>query len=885
MRIYYELSTAPDFSLSKYSTLSETGPSGVLTQHGSFWRHMNRWGREFRGVVRFLYIYDPCKAVGNKLRLVLCFDAPDKKAISSIAQIMKASSLSPYYDRMELVENCIDDVKYPWRVNSFKKERFISAQNNDTDIFYSASEWEMNENARLYSLMKMMESIDQPCAYSVNIYSIDCEERLENALAYILPHLRELNSFKVKSGTNSFSSGGRDENAKKVLDYYESVEDRINNSPHFFANVQTFATSEVIGRQLLDSANSEALQAGDCTLYSEEYNKTIIESFDEEFTCWGDPRAAEALSFLPHLYVLDELVPFVTFPVLYPGENIEMPKETAPPIQDGLFIGIEKTGHQTFFPWSNLAKHVFLAGMPGSGKTNTMMYLVAEIHKAGIPVLVLEPAKKEYRTLTTFPYMNDVSLFSPSANSMFPIHINPFEFPVGMKLADHINRLLDVFFGTFELDPPFPMLLAEGIQFSYEEIGWLPGMVNVGGLEYPTLSSLYKQIEILLEKYDYAPEQKQNLKSVLQVRIGSLIKREMGDIFDVKWSTYKPEEWLEKSAVVELASLGTGPSNFMTLMLMTLVREALDVKVYEPGVEKKPRHVIFLEEAHNLVANTTEQFGDGMDPKISATAFIVKMLAEVRALGEGIVIADQLPSAMAPEIVKNTSLKIALRLTSQDEREAMGTSMSADSHQMENMALFKPGTCLVGFEGLLRPFEMEIPEFKGDSAISDKELLAKLVSNELYQLNVYKSAEIMYRKCVLIYDKLHKDSSGFIVTIRNPIARKEKKENIDKVFLSLCDRWNVFLLETLLYINNQTIRKVVITRLKGKWDSAVRKRTIQSHEKVFELLYMKLYVKMKNEYQNLRDTYLQEIGNEELVNEKLEKLRKLQKLIFLACEE
>ena len=35
---YFELHKVPDFSLSKYASLSETGPGGVLTQHQAFWR-------------------------------------------------------------------------------------------------------------------------------------------------------------------------------------------------------------------------------------------------------------------------------------------------------------------------------------------------------------------------------------------------------------------------------------------------------------------------------------------------------------------------------------------------------------------------------------------------------------------------------------------------------------------------------------------------------------------------------------------------------------------------------------------------------------------------------------------------------------------------------
>ena len=38
------------------------------------------------------------------------------------------------------------------------------------------------------------------------------------------------------------------------------------------------------------------------------------------------------------------------------------------------------------------------------------------------------------------------------------------------------------------------------------------------------------------------------------------------------------------------------------------------------------------------------------------------MLAEVRALREGIIIADQLPTAMAPEVIKNTNIKLIHRL-------------------------------------------------------------------------------------------------------------------------------------------------------------------------------------------------------------------------------
>ena len=37
-RCFIGIETGSDFSLNKYSSLSETGPSGVITQHNAFWR-------------------------------------------------------------------------------------------------------------------------------------------------------------------------------------------------------------------------------------------------------------------------------------------------------------------------------------------------------------------------------------------------------------------------------------------------------------------------------------------------------------------------------------------------------------------------------------------------------------------------------------------------------------------------------------------------------------------------------------------------------------------------------------------------------------------------------------------------------------------------------
>src|SRR5215472_18038338 len=50
-------------------------------------------------------------------------------------------------------------------------------------------------------------------------------------------------------------------------------------------------------------------------------------------------------------------------------------------------------------PLDSLNRHVFVSGATGSGKSQTVRTLLEAATRAGIPWLVLEPAKAEYRMM------------------------------------------------------------------------------------------------------------------------------------------------------------------------------------------------------------------------------------------------------------------------------------------------------------------------------------------------------------------------------------------------------------------------------------------------------------------------------------------------------
>lgn len=357
--------------------------------------------------------------------------------------------------------------------------------------------------------------------------------------------------------------------------------------------------------------------------------------------------------------------------------------------------------------------------MPGSGKTNTMLHLATQLRSHNIPFLALEPAKKEYRALLGHRDAKDIYLFSPHLQSHFPLHMNPLEFPRGVRLSEHINALMEVFEGSFLLEGPTYKYLCSSIQKSYFDLGWDIEDTNDDEcqFEFPTLQDVYDNLQSEIETSTYDSEIKGNVRAFLQVRLGGLMERDAGQLFNTSVSTLEPDEWLKESAIVELEVLNEQAKNFFVLLVCHYILESLRADP-NGGVDKfgnklPVRHVIFIEEAHNIIASSSQQnSSDSVNPKISATAYIVKMLAEVRALRESIIIADQLPTALTGEVTKNTGLKLVHRLTSQDDRGQIGTAINATPLQLEQMASFTSGKALIYHEKTLKPFEVQIAEWK-----------------------------------------------------------------------------------------------------------------------------------------------------------------------------
>lgn len=715
--------------------------------------------------------------------------------IASDADVMLSFNKMP----VDKTGRIVLEKKFAYGAFLTKKDYSLPAQNRlNTDEageinLYSIMEWEPCENGRLYNVLKLMEGYDRSAVLRIDIFPVEHTQAIRQRLPYT--ETRRRISDRVQ---------GKDDNSESIVKSWDKYLNNLMKFPQFLANIVAFADSQDIAVMLADSVAAEAVESGTYLIetISSENGFSMYES--DAKILHKEKEAGNYVAPFLSLYTLEEIRPMFSFPILYPGEAIECQKETDPTpfskelsidkdtgeVHEVISLGVSSMGYDVTFPVKLFKKHAFIAGVPGAGKTNTMLYLVTTLWRdtqQQVPFLVLEPAKQEYRALAMIDGMEELCVFSPGADTYFPLHINPFQFPVGLTLAEHIANLNAVFAGAFELIPPSPFLIDSCIEKVYLDKGWNINERNDGTKEYPTMQELYDSLKVAVEESGYEGESKSNIRSVMEVRIGSLLRREIGNVYNVRKSSIEPEDWLSRPVIIELEALGEGPANFMSLLISTLIREVLKIrktsdvtKVNESALKREIEHIIFYEEAHNLIGPTTDDpVGGSVDPKISATKYLVKMLAEVRALGEGIVIADQLPTAMAPEVLKNTGLKLGHRITAQDDRNLLGSTMSASAEQLEEQGTFGTGQALIFYENLLKPFKMRVCEWeKGVSqkkydSPTNMQLFERLKENKTYNALLARSAVIMQEKMRIEFELLRNQAR----TLKASISKKNAELN------------------------------------------------------------------------------------------------------------
>jgi len=389
------------------------------------------------------------------------------------------------------------------------------------------------------------------------------------------------------------------------------------------------------------------------------------------------------------------------------------PADPAPGLSLGTILDAQdRPAGEFLVPLPTLNRHALVTGATGAGKSQTVRHLLAALAGAGLPWLAIEPVKAEYPgmagRLAPLGPAGAVTVLNPADPGSVPLSVNPLAPERGYPVQAHIDMIRALFLAAFDADEPFPQIIAQALQRVYEACGWdvvtggrLPGAVAEPAV--PTLAQLQQAAMEVIGEVGYGRELQADVRGFVDVRLRSLRIGSAGRFFEGG----HPADiagLLRRNVVLCLEDVANDEDKaFLIGTLVIRVVEHLRLAA-RAGRPAGLRHVIVIEEAHRLLRAGREGRASG-----HAVELFAALLAEIRAYGEGLVIAEQIPSKLAGDAVKNTALKVMHRLPAADDRGLVGAAMNLDDGQSRQVVSLEPGVAAVFADGMDRPVKVAVP--------------------------------------------------------------------------------------------------------------------------------------------------------------------------------
>lgn len=391
-----------------------------------------------------------------------------------------------------------------------------------------------------------------------------------------------------------------------------------------------------------------------------------------------------------------------------------------------------------------LAGHTFITGSTGSGKSNAIYHILTQAHKQGVPFLVIEPAKGEYKD--ALGGMEEVQVLGTNPRLAPLLQINPFVFPDTVHVLEHMDRLVELFNACWPMYAAMPAILKDAIQQSYENVGWdtRNSVCNCVPAQYPTFRDLLDIMPQVIQASPYSKETTSDYMGALLTRVRSLTTGINALIFTEQ--EMDPAALFERSTIVDLSRVSSTEvkSLLMGILVIKLQEYRMDQAMGKEA-NRSLQHLTVLEEAHHLLRATQQmQMQESANLQGKSVELLANSISEMRSYGEGFIIADQAPGLLDPVVIRNTNTKIILRLPDGEDRATVGRAAALTNEQIDEIAKLPLGVAVVYQSNWLSAVLCQIqlanlgttrytytaPKQSGPSAAT---LLAELVLNDKFR--------------------------------------------------------------------------------------------------------------------------------------------------------
>ncbi|WP_279176793.1 helicase HerA domain-containing protein [Campylobacter insulaenigrae] len=392
-----------------------------------------------------------------------------------------------------------------------------------------------------------------------------------------------------------------------------------------------------------------------------------------------------------------------------------------------------------------LDKHIFITGVTGSGKTTTCQNILINSNK---PFLVIEPAKTEYRILKNI--YDDLLIFTLGNDTLSPFRLNPFEFFPHESITSRVDMIKASIEAAFDMEAAIPQIIESAIYECYKDKGWNistnkneiyeESAFDEGVYSFPTLQDLIEKIEDVVKTQGFDERLKNDYIGSIKARLNGLLVGSKGFMLNTKRSI-DFRKLLDQKVVFELEEIRNGNEKSLVMgFILTNFVEAIKANFKTSQNKHGLKHILLIEEAHRLLSKY--EAGDSLNKKQGVEVF-TDMLAEIRKYGECLMIADQIPNKLTPEVLKNTNTKIVHRIFAADDKKAIANTMALEDEQAEFLSKLDIGTAIVFSGGFSKAVAVKINQSSNTTS-------NELINEEIIQHNIYNFYAKNYKDGVIL---------------------------------------------------------------------------------------------------------------------------------------
>lgn len=395
-------------------------------------------------------------------------------------------------------------------------------------------------------------------------------------------------------------------------------------------------------------------------------------------------------------------------------------------------LGKAYTENRVKLDVKSLTQHVFVTGSTGCGKSETIYKLINETKQVSTKFLVIEPAKGEYKNV-----FGDVNVFGTNPLIMPLLRINPFSFPTGVHVLEHIDRLTEIFNVCWPMYSAMPAVLKKAMLDAYESCSWdlrlSVNRLSRGEDVYPSFLDLFLSLEKVITESAYSEEVKSNYSGALLTRVESLTNGLNGEIFSV--NELSNMVLFDENCIIDLSRVGSQETK--SLIMGILIMRLSEYRMTGANTPNSAlKHLTVLEEAHNILKRvSTEQSQEGSNMAGKSVEMITNAIAEMRTYGEGFVIVDQSPTSVDKAAIKNTNTKIVMRLPDEDDRKVSGKAAGMNDKQIDEIAKLPTGVAVVYQNDWVSPVLCRIDRMENSRVIFNEQKDSILELNSENDIN------------------------------------------------------------------------------------------------------------------------------------------------------